>query len=308
VHDDVDADLLLEVDHALDLGLHAPEVLGLVDDALGELGAGAADVGGLREGADGGRRQERQVQRLILGGLALWQFLCGWLAIPRIILPTPTEIVVALAQHLPLLLRSAWNTFAMALISLAVASAIATSLALGAALSGVFESAFRPIAVAIQVTPVIALAPLIQVWAGIDHPGVAEVALAAVVAFFPIYSGALAGLRAIDPDLERLFDLYGATPVQRLLRLRIPSAVPFLLQGHKVAVGLALVGAVVAEFGAGGGGAEGQGLSWRILEANHKGQTDRSMAALLLLALMGAALYSLFQLLERRALAWWRGR
>jgi NitT/TauT family transport system permease protein len=147
---------------------------------------------------------------------------------------------------------------------------------------------------------------LIQIWAGIDHPRIAEVALAALVAFFPIYSGALSGLRAADPDLERLFDLYGANPWQRLARLRIPSAVPFVLQGHKVAVGLALVGAVVAEFSAGAGGA--QGLAWRILEANNRLQTAKAMAALFVLAAMGAALYGFFQALEERALRWWRGR
>ncbi|HWA64200.1 MAG TPA: ABC transporter permease subunit [Caulobacteraceae bacterium] len=240
--------------------------------------------------------------------LGLWEGLCRGLGVLPSILPPPSAIGLALVQHFPLLMRSAWNTFAMALIALAVASAVATSLAIGAVLSGVFERSLRPLVVAVQVTPVVALAPLIQIWAGIDHPGVAEVALAAVVAFFPIYSGALSGLRAVDPDLERLFNLYGAGAWQRLVRLRLPSAVPFLLEGHKVAVGLALVGAVVAEFGAGAGSASGQGLAWRILEANHKLQTDRAMAALLVLAAMGAALYSLFQGLERRALAWWRGR
>jgi len=243
---------------------------------------------------------------LIFAVLAGWEAACRAFDVNPVILPTPTMIAQALAANLPLLAISAWNTFAMALMALAAASAVATSLALLAAVSGVLERSIRPLAVALQVTPVVALAPLIQIWAGIDHPRVAEVALAGVVAFFPIYSGAVSGLRAADPDLERLFDLYGARPLQRLTRLRIPSAVPFMLQGHKVAVGLALVGAVVAEFAAGAGGA--QGLAWRILEANNHLQSDKMMAALLVLALMGAALHTLFQSLERRAIAWWRGR
>jgi NitT/TauT family transport system permease protein len=243
---------------------------------------------------------------LILAALAAWEGACRGLAVNPVILPPPSAIAVALVNNLPLLLTSAWNTFQMALMALAVASLIANALAVGASVSGVFERSIRPLAVAAQVTPVVALAPLIQIWAGIDHPRVAEVALAAVVAFFPIYSGAVSGLRSADPDLERLFDLYGASPWQRLTRLRIPSAVPFVLQGHKVAVGLALVGAVVAEFAAGAGGA--QGLAWRILEANNHLQSDKMMAALLVLASMGAVLHTLFQLMERRALIWWRGR
>lgn len=238
--------------------------------------------------------------------LGVWEATCRLRQIPVYFLPPPSAVVVALIKNLPLLTKSAWNTFAMALIALAWASIIATFIALIATLSGVFERAVRPIAVALQVTPVIALAPLIQIWAGIDHPQVAVVSLTAVVAFFPIYSGAVSGLRSVDPDLMRLFDLYGATRWQRLTRLRIPSAVPFMLEGHKVAVGLSLVGAVVAEFAAGSGGS--QGLAWRILEAGNHLQTDKAMAAMLVLAAMGGALYSIFQLLERRALVWWRGR
>jgi NitT/TauT family transport system permease protein len=238
--------------------------------------------------------------------LGIWEAACRLLAVPNYFLPPPSEIALALKDNAPLLLASAWNTFAMALSALAIASAIACTLALGAALSRTVEHALRPLAVALQVTPVVALAPLVQVWAGVDHPKAAVVALTVVVAFFPIYSGAVSGLRAADHDLERLFDLYGARPLQRLTKLRIPSAVPFLMEGHKVAVGLSLVGAVVAEFAAGAGGSEG--LAWRILEAAHRLKTAQMMAALLVLAIMGAALHGVFAVAERRALAWWRGR
>src|SRR5581483_4674389 len=162
------------------------------------------------------------------------------------------------------------------------------------------------IAVALQVTPIAALAPLFQVWAGVDHPERAVVALAVIVAFFPIYSGALAGLTSADPELERLFDLYGASRWQRLTRLRIPSAVPHVLQGQKVALGLALVGAVIAEMLAGAGGEEG--LAWRITEASHRLQMARSLAALVALILMASVLHVGFQQLERASLKWWRGR
>ena len=238
--------------------------------------------------------------------LAGWEIGCRVSGVAPYLLPAPSAIGVALAQDWPSLLRSAWNTLAMALIALAVASLLAQGLALTVALSPALERAIRPLAVVLQVTPVVAIAPLVVIWAGLDHPQRAIIALAAVVAFFPIFSGAVTGLKAADRDLERLFDLYGASRLQRLLSLRLPSAVPYLLEGHKVAAGLAVIGAVVAEFVAGSGGA--QGLAWRILEAGNRLQTARMFAALAVLGLLGAVLHALLERLERAGLAWWRGR
>ncbi len=238
--------------------------------------------------------------------LGAWELACRALAIPSYRLPPPSEIAVATAQNLPLLLSAAWNTLAMALIALVFASLIACALALAVALNPLLERAVQPLATTLQVTPIVAIAPLVVIWAGLEHPQRAVVVLALVVAFFPIFSGAVTGLKAADPDLERLFDLYGAGRAQKLLRLRLPSAVPFLLEGHKVAAGLALVGAVVAEFVAGTGGA--QGLAWRILEAEHRLETAKMFAALLVLALMGVALYAALQIAERVILRRWRGR
>ena len=131
------------------------------------------------------------------------------------------------------------------------------------------------------------------------------ISLACVAAFFPIYSGVLAGLGSADPALERLFDLYGASAWQKLFRLRVPSAVPQALEGLKVGLGLALVGAVIGEISASAGGQEG--LAWRILEAAHRLETARSFAALAALAMIAGVLHLVFRVLERRALAWWRG-
>ena len=238
--------------------------------------------------------------------LGAWELACRSLAIPAYFLPAPSRIGASLVADWALLLASAWNTLAMALMALVVASVIACSLALITATSRTLERTVQPLAVVLQVTPVVAIAPLVVIWAGLAHPERAIVTLAAVVAFFPIFSGALTGLKASDPDLERLFDLYGASRLQKLARLRLPSAVPFLLEGHKVAAGLAIVGAVVAEFVSGSG--QVQGLAWRILEAGNRLQTAKMFAALAVLGLMGAALHGLFQLAERWALARWRGR
>ena len=238
--------------------------------------------------------------------LAAWEAACRALAVPVYFLPPPSAIAAAIAGDWASLLRSAWNTLSMAMIALAVASLAAQALALLVGLSPILERAVRPLAVVLQVTPVVAIAPLVMIWAGLDHAPRAIVALAAVVAFFPIFSGAVTGLKAADPDLERLFDLYGASPLQRLVRLRLPSAVPYLLEGHKVAAGLAVIGAVVAEFVAGSGGA--QGLAWRILEAGNRLQTARMFAALVILGLLGAILHAVLEAAERVGLRWWRGR
>ncbi|HEY7901105.1 MAG TPA: ABC transporter permease [Caulobacteraceae bacterium] len=237
---------------------------------------------------------------------ALWQGVVQVLRVPSYILPAPSSIVAALGQDAPLLVRSAWRTLATALLALGLAAVFAGVLALIVSLNPILDRAIRPLAVTLQVTPVIAIAPLFVIWAGVEHPGRAVIALAAIVAFFPIFSGLARGLASADPDLERLFDLYGARPLQRLARLRLPSATPFLVEGCKVASGLAIIGAVVAEFVAGSGGE--QGLAWRILEAGNRLETAKMFAAILVLALMAASVNAAFVWLERRALVWYRGR
>lgn len=238
--------------------------------------------------------------------LAAWEIAVRAMGIPAYFLPPPSGVAVALVENLPSLAAAAWVTLSTALIALVAASLIAVGLAVIVGLNPLLEAAVRPLASVLQVTPVVAIAPLVLIWAGIDHPERAIIALAVLVAFFPIFSGAVTGLRAADPDLERLFDLYGASRWQRVMRLRLPSAVPFLLEGHKVGAGLAIIGAVVAEFGAGSGGV--RGLAWQILDAGNKLQTARMIAALVVLGLMGVALHALLDRAERLGLTWWRGR
>lgn len=238
--------------------------------------------------------------------LAVWEIACRALNVPLYFLPPPSAVLAALVEHFPVLITTGLRTLTTALIALAVASVIAQALAVATALSRVLDAAIRPLAAVVQVTPVIAIAPLVIIWFGLDHPQRPLVALATVVAFFPIFSGAATGLRSADPDLERLFTLYGASRWQKVVRLRLPSAIPFLLEGHKVGAGLALIGAVVAEFSAGSGGV--QGLAWQILDAGNKLQIAREIAALVVLATMGVALHAALEAVERVGLRWWRGR
>jgi NitT/TauT family transport system permease protein len=243
---------------------------------------------------------------LVAALLAGWEVACRILDVPVYLLPAPSAIWTSLVSDLPALASAAWTTLSMSLLALVCASLCACALAMVGGVSPLINQAIQPVAVTIQVTPVVAIAPLVIIWTGLDHPGRAIIILATVVAFFPIYSGAVTGLKAADPDLERLFDLYGASRWQKLTRLRVPSAVPFLLEGHKVGATLAVIGAVVAEFVAGSGGAEG--LAWRMVESANRLQTARVFAALFTLSAMAALLYAAVSFAERRILVWWRGR
>jgi NitT/TauT family transport system permease protein len=238
--------------------------------------------------------------------VGVWGAAWAMLHIAPYLLPSPQSVGLAMVQGAGLLLSGAARTLLMAMEALVVASLFGNGVAILISLNRTLEQAVLPLAVGLQVMPVVAIAPLVVIWTGVDHPDRAIVILAAIVAFFPIFSGALTGLASADPDLERLFRLYGANPLQKLIRLKLPSAIPFVLEGHKVASGLAIIGAVVAEFVAGSGGA--QGLAWRILEASNRLRTDKMFAAIIALAVMAAVLRWLFNALEARALKWWRGR
>lgn len=215
----------------------------------------------------------------------IWEGACRLLELPAYFLPTPSAVLLALIEAGPSLASAALITFTTALQALAIAGLFGAGLAVVVSLRSDFERAVRPFAIALQVTPVVAVAPLVVIWAGLDHPQRAVTALAAVVAFYPLFSGVLTGLKSADPDLERLFDLYGASPWQRLRRLRAPSAVPFALEGLRVAAGLAVIGAVVAEFVSGSGAA--QGLAWRLLEAGNRLRTAEMLAGVFCLTLLG---------------------
>ena len=246
----------------------------------------------------------RLLPPLVLTALLLagWEIACRALDVPVYLLPPPSAVGTALVQRAPLLLSSAGATFWMAFQALIVAFGLGGGLALAVSLNRPAEQAVRPLAVALQVTPVVAIAPLVLIWTGLDHADRAVVALAAAVAFFPLFSGVLTGLKSADPDLERLFDLYGASPVQRLVRLRLPAALPFILEGLRVAAGLSVIGAVVAEFVSGSGAT--QGLAWRLLEAGNRLRTADMLAALACLMIMGLALNAVVAALERAARRW----
>ena len=217
--------------------------------------------------------------------LALWELLVRQYQVPVFLLPAPSAIWPAFTENFASLMGSLWVTLQVTWIAFAIALAGGLALAVVFSQSRTAENALFPYAVILQVTPIVAIAPLILIWVGFEHVERAAVVIALIVAFFPILSNATVGLRSVDPGLVDLFRLYGASRWQILWRLQFPSALPYILAGMKISGGLALIGAVVAEFAAGSGTATG--LAWRIVEAGNRLEIAKMFAALALLSFAG---------------------
>ena len=202
----------------------------------------------------------------------------------------------------PSLLGSLLVTLRITLAALAAAAILGGAIALLFSLSRLLEISLFPYAVILQVTPIVAIAPLIIIW--VQQPFVALLVCAWIVAFFPIVSNTTIGLNSADRNLVALFRLYGASPAQTLRYLKLPTALPYFLAGLRISGGLALIGAVVAEFVAGTGGAE-TGLAFRILEAGYRLAIARMFAALFLLSATGVAIYLVIDVLSRLILRHW---
>jgi NitT/TauT family transport system permease protein len=234
--------------------------------------------------------------------LGLWQAAVRVSEVPVYILPAPSDIAQSLWVDGPSLLNSLLVTLRITLAALAAAAIIGGLIALVFSLSRVIEISFFPYAVILQVTPIVAIAPLIIIW--VRTPFLALLTCAWIVAFFPIVSNTTVGLNSADRNLLALFKLYDASRGQVLWFLRVPTALPYFLAGLRISGGLALIGAVVAEFVAGTGGAE-TGLAYRILEAGYRLAIPRLFAALFLLSVTGIAIYLVLDLISRRLLRHW---
>jgi NitT/TauT family transport system permease protein len=235
--------------------------------------------------------------------LALWQFAVRQLEVPVYILPAPSDIAAALADNFSSLMASLAVTLSITVQAFIFAVLGGIALAILFSQSRTAERALYPYAVIIQVTPVVAIAPLILIWVGFDHVNRALVLIAFLVAFFPILSNTALGLRSADFNLIDLMRLYGASRWQILRRVQLPGALPHILGAMKIAGGLALIGAVVAEFVAGSGA--GTGLAWRIVEAGNRLEIAKMFAALTLLAALGIAIFSALSLVEWLLLRRW---
>lgn len=234
--------------------------------------------------------------------LVLWESVVAQLDVPVYIVPSPSRIGATLVKDWSLLVGALGVTLRIAFTALAIAVVLGTVISFLFVQSRTLEASLLPYVILVQVTPVVAIAPLIIIW--VDDPGTALVICATIVALFPMISNTTIGLKSVDPGLIDLFRLYGASRWQVLWRLRAPSALPYFFAGLKVAAGLALIGAVVAEFVAGTGGTA-SGLAYQILQAGLQLNIPRMFAALLLIALAGVAMFGLASGLSWIALRRW---
>jgi NitT/TauT family transport system permease protein len=231
-----------------------------------------------------------------------WHALVRAFDVPKYIVPSPVLVLETLIADRGLLFGSLLITLEITFGAFVLAVAIGTALAFLFVQSRWIEASFFPYAVLLQVTPVVAIAPLIIIW--VEDQTAALILCATIVALFPIIANTTLGLRSVNPGLADLFRMNRASRWQMLTRLRIPSAAPYFFGGLRISSGLALIGAVVAEFVAGTGGA-GAGLAYQILLAGFSVNIPRLFAALLLIGLTGVALFLLMALLSKLALGRW---
>ncbi len=255
------------------------------------------------DGAKGTVRALRILLPVIVAIAAtlVWELVVRLNQIPPYVLPGPILVVQTLIGDWSVLFRSLLATLTTTLEGFVAASIGGIALALLFNLSKLLEYSLFPYAVILQVTPVIAIAPLLLIYLPQET---AVVVCAWIVAFFPVLSNTTLGLNSVDRNLAGLFQLYGASPMQTLRYLKLPSALPYILGGLRIAGGLSLIGAVVAEIAAGSAGA-GSGLAYRIAESGYRLNIPRMFAALLLLSLAGIVIYGLLALISHLALRRW---
>ena len=261
-----------------------------------------------RKPGKGPSAQQQRLQRIgypllvaivLVGG---WQGLVTGLELPHYLVPSPMLMVETLVANFGQLMLALWVTVKVTVLAFVLATVVGVAISFLFGQSRTIETAFFPYAILLQVTPIVAVAPLIIIW--VRNPTGAMVVCAALVALFPIISNTTLGLRSVDPDLQSYFRMNRASRLQTLWRLRIPSALPYFFGGLRISSGLSLIGAVVAEFVAGTGGT-GAGLAYQILQAGFQLDIPRMFAALLLISLTGVALFVLMAWWSKRVLGGW---
>lgn len=238
----------------------------------------------------------------LVASLWLWDRLVVWNEIPHYVVPRPGLVLSTLASDWEILVSALGVTLTTTVLALAIAVAGGVGIAVLFAMSRLVKMSLFPYAVVLQVTPIVAIAPLIFIY--VDSRLAGLLICAWIVAFFPILSNTTLGLNSVDHNLRDLFRIHGASRRQQLLLLMVPSALPYFLGGLRIAGGLALIGAIVAEYVAGTGGV-GTGLASTILEAGYRLNIPRMFAALLLIAVTGVLIFAALSLLSHLLLHRW---
>jgi len=237
---------------------------------------------------------------IVLNGI--WEVLTRALRVPLYLLPPPSRVAVALVEHAGTLVRGALVTGQAAVLGFAMSAlvGVAAGVVIGS-LRWVHRSLY-PFTVFLQTVPLVAIAPLLVVWLGF---GIRPVAIAAfIVSVFPVIVNTVTGIRSVDPGLVDLFTLYGASRLDRLLKLRLPAALPNIFAGLRVSAGLSVIGAVVGEFVASYAG-DNAGIGMLSLTYSRESHTDRLFAAVGLASLLGLALFAVVGVASHLTLRRW---
>lgn len=237
-----------------------------------------------------------------LSVLIIWEIAFRFLNIPIYLIPKPTDIAVALYTNAPNLWHSLMVTMEITLLAFLMAIVIGVIISFLFVQSRLIEACFMPYAILFQVTPIVAIAPLIIIW--ISNTTLALVVCAMLVAIFPILTNTTLGLRSVNPGLLNLFKVNKANRWQVLMKLRVPNALPYFFSGLRISCGLSLIGAVVAEFVAGTGGTSA-GLAYQILQAGFQLNIPLMFAALFLITCAGLILFLAMSMLSNLFLKKW---
>jgi NitT/TauT family transport system permease protein len=242
----------------------------------------------------------------LLGGivfLLVWEAIVRALGVSKFILPPPSAIAVTLVQQFPALMRALAYTATITVCAFVLA--VVSGVALGVLLTQNrrIERMVWPYAVALQVTPMVAIAPLVVIWVGLNHTWLALMILAWIVAFFPMLSNTVIGIKSADHGLLNVFTLYRASRWHRFRYLQLPAAMPYILAGARISSGLSVIGAVVAEFVAGSGSSTG--IAWTIVESGTMLDVSRMFAALFVLSAFGLLIWFATAAVQHRLLHRW---
>lgn len=264
----------------------------------------SAEPGGFRGAFKDYRRASSFVARwlppivIILGILGVWEGYVRLFDVQKWLLPAPSAIGVTIIEDIGLLSRHTWVTLEEVIIGFGFALAGGVLLAVGIALSRTVERAIYPFVIASQTIPIIAIAPLLLIWVG--YGLTPKIIVVALIAFFPIAVNTIDGLKSIDPDTVNLMRTLGANRLQILVKAQLPSAMPFLFSGARIAVAVSVIGAVIGEWVG-----SSAGLGYLMIRSKPQFLTERVFAAIVVLSVMGIGLFLLVGLVERLAIPWW---
>lgn len=234
--------------------------------------------------------------------MTVWQLAVTLLNVPRYLLPAPTEIVAVAIARGDDLLTALTSTFVSALLGFGLSIVVGMAAALVMSQSKLLERSLYPYAIMLQTIPVVAIAPLIVIWVGAGMPAV--VIISFIISLFPIISNTTAGLTSTDHNLLAMFELYNANWWQRMLKLKLPFALPYIMTGLRISSGLAVIGAIVGEFIAGIGGLRG-GLGYLIVSAAGRLEMPYLFASALMSSLLGIIIFVAVSIISARFLRHW---